>query len=131
VLVPDRLKDDQSGSTWGEHHCFCADSEKPAEAGFFCVCDSGLKIFCGINAGGAQFDRVFQRTLAFGRVFDAAVVNQPGLLQVFKGVGNGVFPPVIVQHLFAQAGGVSVQQSGQDFFLERVIDGHIFLALLV
>lgn len=60
-----------------------------------------------------------------------AVLDQTTLLQCGEGTGDDFFPPVIVQHLLAQAAGVGVQQTGQDFFFQVFIDvhGYLFVAM--
>ena len=62
---------------------------------------------------------------------DATVMDQAGCLQMLKGIGDRVFPSVVVQNFLPQACRVGMQQSGQNFLLQCVIDGHVYLALLV
>ena len=83
------------------------------------------------DSGGTQFYGVLKRAIPVGRAVNATVMNQSGLLQMLKGVRNCVLPSVVVQNFLTQACRVGMQQSGQDFLLECVIDGHVYLALLV
>jgi hypothetical protein len=125
-----------AGSTRGEHHFIEHLKNRPWPV-FCCERESlvpgrlGIQLLGSHDPGRTEFDRVFQRAAALSGVVDATVMNQPGLLQMLEGVGNGVLPSVVVQNFFAQACRVGMQQSGQDFLLQCVIDGHVYLALLV
>jgi hypothetical protein len=126
--------DDQTRSAWGEHQIprLSAAIKNPAEAGFFvCVFRSLIDALGSHYARGTQLDRVMQGPVTLAGGVHATVVNQTVFLQVFQCIRHRVFTPVIIQHLLAEAGWVSVEQTGEDFVFQCVIDGHIYLALLV
>jgi hypothetical protein len=90
-----------------------------------------VKAFGSDHACRTQLDRVMQRTVGFAGLVHTAIVDQPMLLQVFKGIGYRMLPPVVIQNFLAETGWVGVEQTGENFFFQCVIDGHIYLALLV
>jgi hypothetical protein len=89
------------------------------------------KLLGGFYASGTQLHRVIERSLTFCRAVDTAVVNQAGFLQMLEGIRNRVFPSIVVQNFFPQTRRVGVQESSQNLVFKRVINGHIYLALLI
>jgi hypothetical protein len=72
-----------------------------------------------------------QRAIAGTGIVYAAIVNQAVLLQMLKGIRYRISPSIVIQYFLAEAGRVSMEQTGEHFFLQCIVDGHIYSALLV
>ena len=68
-----------------------------------------------LNPRAGEFDRILHADLVLGVDANAAIVNQPFVLQGLEHAGHGFLAAIIVQHFLAQPLRVGMQQAGENF----------------